>query len=122
MTGVDPTVRPRATHLLEYLKAVRDPKEHAVCDIAYYQDWWWTADPNPTRLRGTSAGDGSWLGVFKVVSTPLAALEAIKPVYTPRRYVAPVGLRPDSRNRFPGELEGADEIDLVPYRSSKRSK
>jgi very-short-patch-repair endonuclease len=82
LTGTDPTVRPRAVHLLEYLKAVRDLKEQPVGDIADYRDdRWWAGDiPDHPACAVTSTGDGPWLRVSKAqVPTPPDSPQEIRP-------------------------------------------
>jgi very-short-patch-repair endonuclease len=72
VTITDPTVRPRAIHLLEYLKAVRDLKEQPVRDIADYRDErWWAGDlPDHPACAVTTTGDGPWLRVSKAHVQP----------------------------------------------------
>lgn len=79
MTVTDPTVRPRAIHLLEYLEAVRSLREQPVRDVADYRDKrWWAGDiPEHPACVVTPDGDEPWLRVSKarVQSPPVVPRE-----------------------------------------------
>jgi very-short-patch-repair endonuclease len=72
VTQTDPTVRPRAVHLLEYLEAVRLLREQPVRDIAEYRERrWWAGDiPNHPACVVTPNGDTPWLRVSKAQVPP----------------------------------------------------
>ena len=72
MALTDPTIRPRAIRLVEYLEAVRGLREQPIRDLAEYRDKrWWAADiPAHPACVVTAAGEEPWLRVSKA-SVPL---------------------------------------------------
>ncbi|MGD0700527.1 MAG: AAA domain-containing protein [Trebonia sp.] len=72
MTPTDPTIRPRAIRLVEYLEAVRGLREQPIRDIAEYRDKrWWAADiPAHPACVVTATGEEPWLRVSKASVPP----------------------------------------------------
>ncbi len=68
----DPTIRPRAIRLLEYLEAIRGLREQPVRDVAEYQDRrWWAGDvPAHSSCVLTATGAEPWLTVSKAQVPP----------------------------------------------------
>lgn len=116
MSAIDPAVRPRAIHLLEYLKAVRDLKEKPVRDVAQYQDRrWWAGDvPSHSACVVTTSGESPWLRVSKAqVPTPPDVPQEIEAYL--RSGVENPELEPrfdsDFREEFEGSPEQADRLE-----------
>jgi len=67
MTQTDPTVRPRAIRLVEYLEAVRGLREQPIRDVAEYRDrrWWAGEIPAHPACVVTPTGEEPWLRVSK---------------------------------------------------------
>ena len=67
MTQTDPTVRPRAIRLVEYLEAVRGLREQPIRDVAEYRDRrWWAGDiPAHPACVVSPTGEEPWLRVSK---------------------------------------------------------
>ena len=72
MTPTDPTIRPRAIRLVEYLEAVRALREQPIRDLAEYRDKrWWAADiPTHPSCVVTATGEEPWLRVSKASVPP----------------------------------------------------
>ena len=72
MTPTDPTIRPRAIRLVEYLEAVRGLREQPIRDLAEYRDKrWWAADiPSHRACIVTATGEEPWLQVSKASVPP----------------------------------------------------
>src|ERR1700733_4659830 len=72
LTLTDPTIRPRAIRLVEYLEAVRGLREQPIRDIAEYRDKrWWAADiPSHPACVVTATGEEPWLRVSKTSVPP----------------------------------------------------
>ena len=72
MTLTDPTIRPRAIRLVEYLEAVRGLREQPIRDLAEYRDKrWWAADiPSHPACIVTATGGEPWLAVAKAAVPP----------------------------------------------------
>ena len=97
MTLTDPTVRPRAIRLVEYLEALRGLREQPIRDIAEYRDRrWWAGDiPEHPACVVSPAGDEPWLRVSKAqVPAPPAVPELLAP------YLAPEELSPEREPVF----------------------
>ena len=73
MTLTDPTVRPRAIRLVEYLEALRGLRELPIRDIAEYRDRrWWAGDiPAHPACVVTPTGEEPWLKVSKASVPPV---------------------------------------------------
>jgi very-short-patch-repair endonuclease len=67
VSQTDPTVRPRAVRLVEYLEAVRGLREQPIRDVAEYREKrWWAGDiPAHPACVVTAAGEEPWLRVSK---------------------------------------------------------
>src|SRR3984957_7800965 len=72
LTPTDPTIRPRAIRLVEYLEAVRGLREQPIRDLAEYRDKrWWAADiPSHPACVVTATGEEPWLRVSKASVPP----------------------------------------------------
>ncbi|HEY0933172.1 MAG TPA: AAA domain-containing protein, partial [Trebonia sp.] len=82
MTLTDPTVRPRAIRLVEYLEALRGLREQPIRDLADYRDRrWWAGDiPVHPACVVSPAGDEPWLRVSKAqVPAPPEVPELLAP-------------------------------------------
>jgi very-short-patch-repair endonuclease len=82
LTLTDPTIRPRAIRLVEYLEAVRGLREQPIRDIAEYRDKrWWAADiPAHPACVVTATGEEPWLRVSKAsVPPPPPVPDAVTP-------------------------------------------
>lgn len=114
MTDTDPTVRPRAIHLLEYLRAVRDLREQPVRDVADYGDERWmfrTIHPAAPLPPGTGPGCGSPRPTFprrppRRRRSCLTCGSPLTPWHAP-------AFGPGFRDRFPDESEDADELEAT---------
>src|SRR5262249_51803600 len=108
------TVRPRAIHLLENLKAVRDLKEQPVRDIADYRDErWWAGDlPDHPACAVTTTGAGPRSRVSKAhVPAPTSVPEAVGE-----------HLRNGITNRFQEPLFTADFDEKFLYRPEEAER
>ena len=82
LTLTDPTIRPRAIRLVEYLEAVRGLREQPIRDIAEYRDKrWWAADiPAHPACVVTATGEEPWLRISKAsVPPPPPVPDAVTP-------------------------------------------
>jgi len=111
MMQTDPTVRPRAIRLVEYLEAVRGLREQPIRDVAEYRDRrWWAGDiPAHPACVVTSTGEEPWLRVSKArVTTPPEVPEAIAP------YLVDDVTNPEREPAF-----GADFDEAFPQESAE---
>lgn len=114
MTLTDPTVRPRAIRLVEYLEAVRGLREQPIRDIAEHRDRrWWAGDiPAHPACVVTATGDEPWLRVSKArvppppeVPAPVAPYLAGDVADPEREPALPAGLDEAGLSGGPGEAQ-----------------
>src|ERR1700761_3899121 len=79
MTQTDPTVRPRAIRLVEYLEAVRGLREQPIRDVAEYRDRrWWAGDiPAHPACVVSPTGEEPWLRGSKAQRRPPPEVPAL---------------------------------------------
>ena len=115
MTLTDPTIRPRAIRLVEYLEAVRGLREQPIRDLAEYRDKrWWAADiPSHPACVVTATGEEPWLRVSKASVPPPPPVPAAVTPYLQAGEVDPEREPPAYRQHreiFDGEDEELEDL------------
>lgn len=116
LSQTDPTVRPRAVRLVEYLEAVRGLREQPIRDVAEYREKrWWAGDiPAHSACVVTATGEEPWLRVSKATVPPPPPVPGEVAEYLQTRATEPdrePAFAADFREIFEGTEDNLAELE-----------